>query len=73
MTQPSRLYRLIESQLDGITLAGFIAERRLPTKSWREIADEIRERTGEQVHEETLRQWFPERDRADRADSASAA
>lgn len=67
MTQPSRLYRLIESQLDG-TLAEFIAQRRLPTKSWREIADEIRERTGEQVHEETLRQWF-----ADQSSTVDAA
>lgn len=60
MTQPSRLYRLIEAQLGG-PLAEFVAERRRPTKSWREIADEIRELTGEQVHEETLRLWFTDR------------
>jgi hypothetical protein len=66
MTQPSRLYRLIESQLD-VPLADFIAKRRLPTKSWREIADEIRERTGEAIHEETLRQWFADRETASAA------
>jgi hypothetical protein len=60
MTQPSRLYRLIESQLDGATLADFVADRRLPTKSWREIADELRELTGETISEETLRLWFGE-------------
>jgi len=61
MTQPSRLYRLIESQLDGASLPDFVAQRRPPSKSWREIADEIRELTGETVSEETLRLWFADR------------
>jgi hypothetical protein len=60
MTQPSRLYRLIEVQLDGASLADFVAQRRLPTKSWREIAEEIYELTGEKISEETLRLWFAE-------------
>lgn len=59
MTQPTPLYRLIEAGL-GMPLAEFVAERRQPTKSWQEIADEIKERTGEAVSRERLRQWFPE-------------
>lgn len=61
MTQPSPLYRLIESKLEE-PLTDFVAARRLPTKSWREIADEIRERTGEQVTGERVRQWFADTD-----------
>lgn len=61
MTQPSPLYRLIETRLDGMTLAEFIGERRTPIKTWREIADELKELTGESVSWETLRLWFTDR------------
>lgn len=57
MTQPSPLYRLIESKL-GEPLTDFVSARRLPTKSWREIAEEIKERTGETVTGEAVRLWF---------------
>lgn len=61
MTQPSPLYRLIEAGL-GEPLAGFVAERRqrFHLNSWQQIADEIKERTGETVSRELLRRWFPE-------------
>jgi hypothetical protein len=57
MTQPSAFYRLIETQLP-VPFAEFIAERRLPTKSWPAIAAEIKELTGEEVSTATLRNWF---------------
>ena len=72
MTQPSAFYRLIESQLD-VTLADFIAERRLPTKSWPAIAAEIKELTGEEVSTATLRSWFNPDRFAERASSEPAA
>lgn len=59
MTQPSPLYRLIESHLDG-TLADLIAEMK-PKASWQEIAEEIQRRTGVEVNRETLRLWFQDR------------
>lgn len=67
VTQPSPLYRLIESKL-GESLPDFVAARRLPTKSWREIADEIHDITGETVTGEGVRLWF-----AERANTESAA
>jgi hypothetical protein len=72
VTQPSPLYRLIESKLDE-PLTDFVAARRLPTKSWREIADEIYERTGETVTGERIRQWFADADTPASTPSASAA
>lgn len=56
--------RLIEAALGG-PLADFVAERRRvdgppfrsPT-SWRDIADELVEKTGIEVTHETLRLWF---------------
>ena len=68
MTQPSAFYRLIESQLE-VPLSDFIAERRLPTKSWPAIAAEIKELTGEEVSTATLRAWFSSPDKT----AASAA
>jgi hypothetical protein len=61
MTQSSPLYRLIEHALD-VPLADFVAERRqrFHCNSWQEIADELKERTGETVSRELLRRWFPE-------------
>lgn len=59
MAQPSPLYRLIESRLDG-SLADLIAARR-PTATWREIASEIQSTTGVTVSAEALRLWFADR------------
>jgi len=59
MSEPSRLYRLIEERLDG-TLAELIAARR-PHTPWRLIADEIRDSTKIDVSAEILRQWFADR------------
>lgn len=56
MAQPSPLYQLIESRLEG-TLADLIASRR-PAASWREIADEIKATTDVDVSAEALRLWF---------------
>lgn len=61
MSQPSPLYQLIEARLGG-TLPDLVAARRPPRKSWREVADEIQERTGIQISDETLRIWFAESD-----------
>jgi hypothetical protein len=73
VTQPSPLYRLIESKLDE-PLTDFVAARRLPTKSWREIADEIYALTGETVTGERIRQWFVDTDLSSApASSGSAA
>lgn len=65
MTNPTPLQQLLELKLNE-PLEAFIAERRQivvverPSKSWAEIADEIRERTGMEVSRETLRNWSPE-------------
>jgi hypothetical protein len=59
MTQPSPLYRLIEDKL-GEPLDQFVAARRA-TSSWRDIADEVRTRTGETVSAEALRLWLADR------------
>jgi hypothetical protein len=59
MTQPTRLYRLIEGRLDG-TLAEYVAARR-PGTSWQELADRIHRVTGVEVSDEALRLWFADR------------
>jgi hypothetical protein len=59
MAKQSRLYTIIEERLDG-TLAELIAARR-PSTSWRDIADEVTEKTGVPVSDETLRLWFADR------------
>ncbi len=56
---PSRLYRLIEARLDG-TLADLVAARR-PETSWRDIAEEVYEKTGIEVSYEAVRGWFADR------------
>lgn len=59
MTQPSRLYRLIEERIDG-TLVDYVAARR-PATSWRDLADEISKLTGIEISNEGLRLWFGDR------------
>lgn len=70
MTQPTRsrtpLFRLIEAKL-GESLEEFVAARRQPSKSWREIAEELEQLTGESVTDTSVRTWFAERDRANAA------
>lgn len=50
-------YREVESKL-GADLAAFVAERRSAGESWRGVATELRERTGFDLSDETLRVWF---------------
>jgi hypothetical protein len=77
VTQPSPLYRLIESKLDE-PLTDFVARHRalvpreVPALSWREIAEEIERRTGEQVTGERVRQWFADADAPASTPSAAA-
>jgi hypothetical protein len=59
VTQPSPLYRLLEERL-GEPLAEFVAAQRA-TRSWREIATDLGERTGIAVNAETLRLWLASR------------
>lgn len=59
MTQPTPLYRLVEAGLGG-SLVEYVAERRA-TMSWRAMAADLTERTGENVTYETLRAWFADR------------
>lgn len=59
MTQPTPLYRLVEARL-GKPLSEYVAERRATT-SWRAMAADLTEKTGESVTYETLRGWFADR------------
>lgn len=59
MTQPTPLYRLVEARL-GRSLDDYVAERRAGM-SWRAMAADLTERTGETVTYETLRSWFADR------------
>jgi hypothetical protein len=59
MSQPSVLYQLVETRLDG-TLVEYVAEHRA-SMSWRAMAADLSERTGVQVTYETLRGWFADR------------
>ncbi len=60
MTQPTTLYRLVEAKLGGGTLVDYVVERR-GSMSWRAMAADLSERTGEEVSYETLRNWFADR------------
>lgn len=61
MTQPTPLYRLVEARLGGEgSLTQYVEERRATT-SWRAMAVDLSERTGESVTYETLRLWFADR------------
>lgn len=59
VTPTSTLYRLIDAKLGG-KLDEFVATRR-PAMSWQEIADELREVTGERPTRETVRLWYVDR------------
>jgi hypothetical protein len=61
--EPSALYQLIEDRLSE-PLAEFVVARRplVQATPWRDIATEIKERTGVTVTGEGLRQWFANRD-----------
>lgn len=61
MTQPTPLFRLVEARLGGEgALTRYVAENRA-TSSWRTMAADLTERTGETVTYETLRGWFADR------------
>lgn len=61
MTQPTPLYRLVEARLGGEgALDEYVAANRA-SSSWRTMAADISERTGETVTYETLRSWFADR------------
>ena len=59
MSQPTPTYQLIEERLDG-TLEEFVRTRRplTPPASWRQIAADIKAKTGVTVSHESLRAWF---------------
>jgi hypothetical protein len=59
MSQTTALYRLVEKSL-GEPLVDYVAARRATT-SWRAMAADLSERTGEKVTYETLRGWFADR------------
>lgn len=59
MTQPTPLYRLVEAAL-GRRLDEYVAEHRA-AMSWRAMAADLSQRTGETVTYETLRSWFADR------------
>lgn len=59
MTQPSILYQLLDSRLDGGLPA--LIEKMRPTSTWQEIADEIGRLTGTTPNRETVRLWFADR------------
>jgi len=56
MNERPVLYQLIEARL-GEPLAEFVAARR-PSTSWRQLADDLSQRTGTGVTYESLRTWF---------------
>ena len=51
------LQALIEEKL-GRNLEAFVSANRLDGRSWRYIANAIRDDTGVDLADETLRQWF---------------
>lgn len=60
MSQPSVLYQLVEARLDS-TLADYVAGQREKSVSWRNMAADLRGRTGLPINHETLRLWFADR------------
>lgn len=59
-TQSSR-QRLLDHILgDAGPLSRYVSERRAERRSWRLIARDLYEQTGEDVTYETLRAWFPD-------------
>lgn len=57
--RPSRLYRMIEDRIEG-TLIEYI-ERERTTKTWREMAADLEQRTGILITFQTLHNWFADR------------
>jgi hypothetical protein len=61
MSQPSVLFQLVEQKLGGAgALDRFVADHRA-TSSWRTMAADLSERTGQTVNHETLRLWYADR------------
>ena len=74
MTEPPRrspLYKLIENHIDG-TLAEYVAANRSDA-SWRAMAADLAERSGEKINGETLRLWFTTQDETVVADAPAGA
>lgn len=71
-TETTRTQRLADHLLDG-QLAEFVRERRTARHplSWRQVAEDLNEATGLDIHHETLRVWFPEYRDTDRSEVAS--
>jgi hypothetical protein len=61
MTQPTPLYRLVEARLGGEGALTEYVTTHKATTSWRTMAADLTERTGETVTYETLRGWFADR------------
>ncbi len=59
MTQPSALYQLVESKLDG-TLADWVAANK-GSVGWKPLASKLSAEVGVTVSAETLRLWFADR------------
>lgn len=59
MTQPSALYQLAESRLDG-TLADWVAANK-GSDGWKVLAPKLSAEVGITVSAETLRLWFADR------------
>jgi len=57
MRKPSTTLQLSIENLLGEPLAGLVASRRAEGASWQRIADEVRERTGVFVTDNTIRVW----------------
>ena len=61
MASPTQ--QLVELKL-GSSLEGFVRARRDDGISWRRITLEIRDATGVDVADETLRIWYPDAEKA---------
>lgn len=61
MSQPSVLFQLLEARLGGPgALDKYVADNRA-SSSWRTMAADLSERTGQTVNHETLRLWYADR------------
>lgn len=60
LTPVTPLRKLLDIRLDG--LDDFVTARRNVGKSWRVIANDIRDLTGIDVAHETLRSWYDDAD-----------
>lgn len=57
---PTPTQRILDIAVGGEGLEHFVRSRRAADRSWRLIARDLYELTGEDVTYETLRSWFPE-------------